>query len=71
MNYPFMNETINSCSAQNQALVWLSTRNVRDGVDLYQRYILALLYLQANGTAWFNASKWLTYENECDWLYIR
>ena len=70
MNYPFINETIDSCSAQNQALVWLSSGNVRDGGDLYQRYILALLYLQTNGTAWYNASKWLTYENECDWYGI-
>lgn len=44
--HPFINETIDSCSAQNQALIWLSSGNVRDGGDLYQRYILALLYIR-------------------------
>ena len=63
----FVNETIDSCSAQNQALVWLSSGNLRDGGDLYQRYVLALLYFQMNGAAWLNSSSWLSYHNECDW----
>jgi hypothetical protein len=62
--------TIDSCQAQNQALVWLSSGNTRDAGDIYQRYVLAVTYMQMNGTAWKNSTKWLSDVNECNWYGI-
>jgi hypothetical protein len=63
--------TIDSCHAQNQSLVWLSSGNTRDAGDIYQRYGLAVTYIQMNGTAWKNSTKWLSDVNECNWYGIK
>jgi hypothetical protein len=64
------NVSISSCSVQNQALIWLSSGNVRDSGDLYQRYILALIYIQMNGMMWYNNINSFTYANECEWYGV-
>jgi hypothetical protein len=66
----WLNDTIGSCTFQNQAMLWLSSGNVRDGGDLYQRYVLAVLYLKTSGTGWYNSSNWLSNYNECRFIHI-
>jgi Leucine-rich repeat (LRR) protein len=61
------NEDIASCAPSNAALLWLSSGSTRDSGDLYQRYILALMYLSLNGTEWDDNRGWMSNENECTW----
>jgi hypothetical protein len=57
-----------SCAPSNVALIWLSSGDMRDGGDLYQRYILAMTYLTLNGTMWDQDNLWLSEDNECLWF---
>jgi hypothetical protein len=60
-----------SCAPSNQALIWLSSCDNRDGGDLYQRYLLALLFIQLNGTKWDQLNNWLESDSECMWFGIQ
>jgi len=61
-------DDITSCSPQNQALVWLSSGNTRDSGDIYQRYTMAVTYIQMNGTRWDLDAFWMDDDSECTWL---
>jgi hypothetical protein len=64
------NTTIDSCQAQNQAMVWLSSGKTRDNGDLYQRFVLAVVYIQMHGIKWNNRTRWLSNWNECTWFGV-
>lgn len=57
-----------SCAPSNQALIWLSSGDMRDGGDLYQRYLLALMFIQTNGTSWDQLNLWMEDQSECLWF---
>jgi Leucine-rich repeat (LRR) protein len=65
---------INSCSPENQALVWLASS---DGSStsasfdtLTQRYRLALLFILWDGPNWKGNDSWLSSKSECTWLEV-
>jgi hypothetical protein len=63
------NESLHSCSPQNQALVWLASG---DGATtpgrMRQRYIFAFLFGLWDGPSWSVMDKWLSSVDECDWF---
>lgn len=65
------NEPITSCSARNQALLWLSSGDTRRAGDLVQRFITATAYVAMNGTKWDYQNLWLSDQNECLWLGLQ
>jgi Leucine-rich repeat (LRR) protein len=68
---PDFKANLNSCTLQNQALVWLASG---DGMptdsDMRQRYLLALLFLYWNGPSWLANAGWLSPDDECTWFGI-
>ena len=64
-------EDMNSCDPANQALIWLSSGNTRDGGDLFQRFTVALTFVQLNGTQWDLKNLWLADDSECIWLGLQ
>ena len=72
--YLHANETWHSCSARNQALVWLSEdRGSKLSDVLYQRHILVLFFIRLNGLGWSfqeRQHKWLTPDHECTWFGV-
>jgi hypothetical protein len=60
-----------SCSMENQALVWISSGNTRDAGHFYQRYVLVLTFLQLNGTLWDTNDLWMSDVNECSWFGLQ
>jgi hypothetical protein len=65
---PNFTETINSCSPQNQALVWLASFNGATMQSNYrQRYALALLFTLWNGPDWISKTGWMSSADECTW----
>ena len=63
-------EDTKSCAPSNIALLWLSSGDMCQGGDLYQRYLLALTYVTLNGTMWDRNNWWLSEDNECLWYGI-
>ncbi|GKY99213.1 hypothetical protein MPSEU_000876700 [Mayamaea pseudoterrestris] len=61
----------NSCAPSNMALIWLSSGNMRDNGDLYQRFLLALSFFQLNGTKWDQLNNWVEEESECNWFGVQ
>jgi hypothetical protein len=73
--YPSFNESLDSCSPSNQALLWLASGDGGDDPStdesrLRQRYSLAVLFSLWNGLDWSITSGWLSSENECTWFGI-
>jgi hypothetical protein len=73
--YPTFNDSINSCSPHNQALVWLAsgdgyTDPSTDESQLRQRYSLAVVFSLWNGLAWKRSDEWLSSISECSWFGI-
>jgi hypothetical protein len=72
--YEEFEEVISSCSARNQALVWLSSANdyefERD--ERVQRYALASVYAGLSGSKWDEASNlnWLSTADSCTWASV-
>ena len=62
---------ISACVPSNEALIWLSSGNMRAPGEVRQRYMLALLYYSTNGTKWVYDNEWLTALNECLWLGVQ
>lgn len=69
--YPEWNEAIDSCSPENQALLWLSSgiNNGGEIDDLHrlQRYVLATVYYAQGGIGWFHSKNWLSGRSVCGW----
>jgi len=65
------NERPESCSARNQALVWLAEDEGSTLSNaLIQRHTLVLFFLKLNGLEWTLGNdhrKWLTPDHECTW----
>jgi hypothetical protein len=64
-------ERISSCSAENQALLWMSS-GINNGGEvgntlMLQRYSLALLYIQQQGTQWTRSTNWMSERDACEW----
>jgi len=66
------NDDISSCSARNQALVWISsgddaqlTRTQRS-----QKFALATIYASLGGSQWTNNTNWLANEDVCTWFGV-
>jgi Leucine-rich repeat (LRR) protein len=69
--YPEWNEKIDSCSAENQALLWLSS-GINNGGEIsdllrLQRLILAVVFFQQGGIKWSRTTNWLSEKNVCEW----
>jgi hypothetical protein len=69
--YPQWTEPIDSCSSENQALLWLSS-GINNGGEInnlhrLQRYILAVVYYQQGGTEWSRSTNWLSEKSICVW----
>jgi hypothetical protein len=60
-----------SCKPSNMALMWLSSGDMRDSGDLYQRFTLALTFFQLNGTQWDQNNYWVDSESECLWFGLQ
>jgi hypothetical protein len=63
--------TLSSCSASNQALIWLSS-GLNNGGEISEelrrdRYLTAHLYLDHSGESWTDSDKWLTSDPVCRW----
>lgn len=71
---PSFHDAMQSCSPQNQALVWLATDNgdspTLSESALRQRYNLALLFILWNGPGWQANDGWLSSHDECVWYGI-
>jgi len=69
--YLHADETIESCSARNQALMWLAEdKGTNLSVALVQRHTLVLFFVKMNGLAWTldeAHQHWLTAHHECTW----
>jgi hypothetical protein len=71
---PSWNETVSSCTAENQALLWLSS-GINNGGEVsnllrLQRYALAFLYVAQGGTQWRMSTDWMSERNVCDWVNV-
>jgi len=69
--YPKWKQNINSCSSENQALLWLSS-GINNGGEInnlhrLQRYILAVVYYEQGGTEWRRSTNWLSSRHVCVW----
>jgi len=64
-------EPIESCDNGNQALIWLSSGDTRDSGDLFQRYVMAMSFIQLNGTTWDLKNQWLSDGSECMWMGLQ
>jgi hypothetical protein len=69
--YPQWNDSIDSCSSENQALLWLSS-GINNGGEInnlqrLQRYILAVVYYQQGGIEWRRSTNWLSEKSICVW----
>jgi hypothetical protein len=60
---------LSSCDPVNMAMVWLASGFNTKGMsgNFRQRYILAHLFLELNGTAWEQKNGWFTNTSECLW----
>lgn len=71
---PMFHERMDSCSPENQALVWLASgdgsTSTTSSTALLQRYQMALLFILWNGTSWGGNDGWLSVNDECTWLGI-
>ena len=69
--YPDWDESISSCSPENQALLWLSS-GVNNGGEIsflyrQQRYLLAVVFFKQGGIKWARTTNWLSEKNVCTW----
>jgi hypothetical protein len=66
--------SIESCTPQNQALVWLSTANNNGGEtsDMVrrQRFILSYFFFEQDGTTWRDITNWISERDVCAWARI-
>ena len=72
--FPSWDERITSCSAENQALVWMST-GINNGGEIdnilrLQRYSMAYLYYEQGGIGWTQSEGWLSEQNVCTWQNV-
>ena len=69
--YSQWNEPVNSCSPENQALLWLSSGvnngGEIDNVHRLQRYVLAIVYYAQGGPGWTRSANWMTGRFVCEW----
>jgi hypothetical protein len=69
--YPGFNESLHSCSPQNQALLWLAsgdgTITNSSSSRMLQRYTMSLLFILWNGSNWTAYGLWLSSADECTW----
>ncbi|KAL3923504.1 MAG: hypothetical protein SGILL_001618, partial [Bacillariaceae sp.] len=64
-------ERASSCSAENQALLWMSS-GINNGGEIgntlmLQRFSLAVLYIQQRGTQWTRTTNWMSEREVCMW----
>jgi hypothetical protein len=66
-------DDISSCSAENQALVWLSTSTNNGGEDetaRSQRFGMAAFFIASDGINWEDNSQWLSERSVCSWFGV-
>lgn len=71
--YLHESETMSSCSARNQALVWLAEDPGSTLSEvLIQRHSLVLFFIKLHGIDWTleDHQKWLTPSHECTWFGV-
>jgi hypothetical protein len=62
-----------SCDANNQAVLWVSdvknygNNTIPSSTEIFQRYLLAVLYQELNGHNWIRKSNWLSFAPACVW----
>jgi hypothetical protein len=62
---------VDSCDIINQALIWLSSGDMRDAGEIRQRFGLGVSYFGLNGTIWDYTDEWMSDINECLWLGVQ
>ena len=70
--YQDYNDAKTSCSARNQALLWLSTANDNefDAQERRQRFALATIFVSLKGEEWINRDRWLSESPSCQWAGV-
>lgn len=70
--YENYEESISSCTARNQALVWLSTANDHefDEAQRSERFALANLFIAMGGIEWNSSTGWLSETSVCEWFGV-
>ena len=70
--YMTYDEDISSCSARNQALVWLSSGNDSSFTsdERTERYALATIFAALGGNKWEDRSNWLSTLGSCSWFGV-
>lgn len=65
-------DDISSCTARNQALVWLSSGNDYQFTEeeRTERFALATLYASLSGSNWTSQGQWLSEEGICTWQAV-
>lgn len=65
---------IHSCTAVNQALIWVALQVDKTASlppeRIINRFVLVLLYASMGGQYWTKQDKWLSGAHECDWYGI-
>jgi hypothetical protein len=71
--YAEYHDDISSCTARNQALIWLATdkNSEFNPQERRQRYVLAIIYISLNGDGWKDGSNWLSPSPSCGWVGVK
>jgi hypothetical protein len=74
---PDFQDAVNSCSAANQALLWLANDTITtttttgfNSTRWINRLVLVLLYITWGGSGWQQNEGWASSSNECNWFGI-
>eukprot|EP00934_Nitzschia_sp_Nitz4_P001661 Nitzschia sp. Nitz4//scaffold5_size260463//185128//191136//NITZ4_001006-RA/size260463-snap-gene-0.51-mRNA-1//-1//CDS//3329555412//1661//frame0 len=70
--YAAFDDDISSCSARNQALVWVSSANDVQFTheERVERFALATVYAAMGGSEWSKTTNWLSQANICSWVGV-
>ena len=69
--FPNFNFKMDSCDPPNLALVWLAADEYPQTEEMFDRYMLALLYAAWKGYFWTHQDNWLlNSESHCEWYGV-
>jgi len=70
--YPEYSDSQDSCTARNQALIWLSSGNGFSFTleERTERFALATLFAEVMGTSWTEQENWFSEESICTWYGV-
>lgn len=69
--FPNFNSKMDSCDPPNLALVWLAADEYPQTEEMFDRYMLALMYAAWKGYEWTRQDNWLLIsESHCEWYGV-